>query len=544
MKETKKKRLTRWSRTGVLSLGLTSCLLYSPHSLANNKEALVTAFGHFKEGTYIHALEDLEKIKNERDPLVLGNKEYLKGIIYNRLLRYEEAIDAFYSAKKYGFSIEDFHYELGQAHYANNDLFKARDNFTISYKAGFNKTISLYYMAHITQILEEFKKAKEYYTLLLKITEKEDDPKMSQIAHFQLSECLLSMAEKRNDPESLVVKYVIPHLKKSEATLPNSTLAKDIRTRIAEIEKRFFLNPNVMKNGKMLPEKRLRAKFRHEVRYDSNITLATDIPTAQSLEKETFIHESNFTLAYLLSHSGSFTHTPELRIRNVYNTERQDSTVYLNDTTNITASLDNTYEHQLFGQQASTLFNINHSYIERDRLAKKEKIFFSRATQVYIGEQFRWFNFGPTSIKLKYKDYKAYDKTLHNKTSSISFEQIKSLPSGNMLLILGQYDYIDRYESPNNTTANYLLRFDYLTPNIWNRFTMNTSLSTSFLDTKAQSGTRGLEKTITPSVEFRRNIGKHISTNLGFDFTRNISKDKQNYDYTKHVIRFELSANY
>ncbi len=539
------KRLKTWSLSGVLSLGLMGPILYSPPIYAaTNKQNLVTAFKHFKDGTYIKALEDLENIKRDRDPNVLGNKEYLKGIIYNRLLRYEEAIESFQKSKKYGFKIEDFYYELGQAYYANNDLLKSRAAFSKSFKLGFNKKVSLYYMAHITQIMEEYKKAKAHYTELLKLTEEEKDLKMSQIAHFQLSECLLSMAEKREEPVELVKKYVIPHLKESEKTLPNSPLAKEIRTRITDIERRYFLDPNLMKNGRNLSEKRLRARYRHEVRFDSNITLATDVPTAQSLEKETFIHEDNLNLGYQFSHSGRFIHTPELRLRNTYHTDRDAATVYSNDTLNLTASLDNSYEHTFLGKQASALFNINYTYIARDRNSEKQKIFFSRATTAYIGEKFNFFNFGPTTIKLKYKTYKGYTETLHNRTSSISLEQIKSLSSGNMLLILAQYDYIDRYTDSNSTTANTLIRLDYLTPNIWNGFTLNTSLSTSLLDTKAQSDTRGLEKTITPSVELRRKVGKFLSTNLGFDYTRNISKDKQSFDYTKHVIRFELAASY
>ncbi len=520
-------------------------MVYSPSVFAaNNKENLVTAFKHFKEGTYIKALEDLDHIVRDRDPKVLGNKEYLKGIIYNRLLRYEEAIASFQKALKYGFKIDDFYYELGQAYYANNDLLKSRKAFALSLNQGFNKKVSLYYMAHITQILEEYKKAKEYYTQLLKLTEQEEDLKMSQIAHFQLSECLLSMAEKRPDPENLVVKYIIPHLKKSEETLPKSALAKEIRTRIVEIQRRYFLDPNLMKNGRNLPEKRLSARFRHEVRYDSNITLATDVPTAASLEKDTFIHEDNLNLGYQFSHSGRFIHTPELSLRNTYNTERQEPTVISNDTTNITAQLRNSYEHKLFNQQASILFDIKHSYIARDRNSQDDNIFFARATQFSLGEKFRWFNFGPTTIQLKFKDYKAYSTALDNKTTSISISQMKSLASGNVLLIFAQYDYIDRFNDPNSTTANTLIRVDYLTPNIWNGFTLNTALSTSFLDTKAQSDSRGLEKMISPSIELRRNIGKHINSTLGFDFTRNISKDKQTYDYTKHVIRFELGLSY
>jgi len=544
LKETKNFRLSNRSKSGILSLGLLTSLLYcGPIFAISIKQSLVNAFKHFKSGTYIHALEDLESIKTNSDPKILGNKEYLKGIIYNRLLRYEEAIDSFQKALKLGFKIDDFYYELGQAYYANNDLFKSRKAFSLSHKQGFNKKVSLYYMAHISQIIEEYKKAKEYYIELLKITDSDKDTKMTQIAEFQLGECLLSMAEKREDPEDLVEKYVIPQMSKAVKTARKTPLAKEIQTRITEIKRRYFLDPNLMKNGRNLSNKRLQLRFRHKISYDSNITLATDIPSAQTLQKETFIHEDNLNLGYQFSHSGRFIHTPSIRLRNTYNTDRQTPTVYQNDTMNITGNLNNSYEHTFLGKQASALFNISHTYIGRDHFQIKHKSYFSRATAVYIGEKFNFFNSGPTTIKLKYKDYKAYDHTLNNKTKSISLQQIKAMANNHMLLILAQYDDIYRYNLPYKSTASYLLRFDYLTPNIWNGFTLNTSLSTMFLDTKQQTN-RGLEKTITPSIELRRKVGKYLNTTLGFDFTRNISKDKQNYDYTKHIIRFQIGARY
>jgi hypothetical protein len=69
-------------------------------------------------------------------------------------------------------------------------------------------------------------------------------------------------------------------------------------------------------------------------------------------------------------------------------------------------------------------------------------------------------------------------------------------------------------------------------------------MSLSALDTKEQSATRGTEKTIAPSIEIKKAFGKRISATLGFDYTKNISKDKNSFDYKKNVVRFEVSASY
>ena len=69
-------------------------------------------------------------------------------------------------------------------------------------------------------------------------------------------------------------------------------------------------------------------------------------------------------------------------------------------------------------------------------------------------------------------------------------------------------------------------------------------MSLTFLDTLQQSATRGTEKTYTPSVELRKKINNNMSASIGYNYTRNVSQDKANFDYKKHVVSFELSASY
>ncbi len=501
---------------------------------------LIEAFKNFKTGSYTTALESLKKARGNQ--LVLGTRFYLEGLILNRLQRYDEALISFSKAIRYQNKSEDLYYEYGQALYANSDLVKARIAFKKSVESNFKINSSLYYVAHISQLLEEHKLARNSYIQLIKKTKK--DKKLQQIASFQLSESYLSLAENRDDAARLVDKYVIPGLKKAYGILPKAPLAEDIEKRRKEIERQYGLDPNLMKNGRVLSKDRLNIRFRHEFRYDSNITLATDIPTAASLQKDTFIHETNLNMQYLLQAAGRFTFTPFLRLRNTYHTDRESSTVFKNDTYNITTGLRNTYEHTLFKKQANFIFDVDYVYIGRDSLGVKERPYFSRATSFTFGERFRLFNFGPTTIKYQYKDYYAYTNTLFNKTTSFSIDQIKSTAAGNLFIFLFRADFIDQYNNPTASQDNYLFRTDYLIPEIFPTFTLNLALSVSFLDTLAQKATRGTEKTYTPSVELRKSINKSMSASLGYDYTRNVSLDKSNFDYKKHIVRFELSASY
>lgn len=512
------------------------------HAYAQNysNRHLIEAFKLFKISSYSKALDSLNKARGNKK--VLGTRFYLEGLILNRQQRYDEALTAFEKALKYQNNSPDLYYEFGQALYANSDLIKARVAFKKSADSGFKKESSLYYVAHISQLLEEHRLARDTYVKLIKSTTK--DKKLQQVARFQLSESFLALAENRDDAARLVDKYVIPSLKKAYDVLPRAPLAKDIERRKKEIERQYGLDPNIMKNGRTLSPKRLSVRFQHQFRYDSNITLATDVPTAQSLQADTFIHETNFNMQYLAQAASRFTFTPFFRVRNTYHTDRENSSVFRNDTYNITAGSRNTYEHTAFGKEASFLFDIDYVYIGRSNNGEKVRPFFSRATTFTFGERFRFFNFGPTTIKYQYKDYLAYTETLFNKTNSFSIDQIKAMANGNLLIFLFRADLIDQYNNTNASQNNYLFRTDYIMPEIFPTYTLNLAMSISFLDTLEQSAARGTEKMYTPSIDLRKKINNHMSASIGYNYTRNVSQDKQNFDYKKHVINFELSASY
>ena len=77
-------------------------------------------------------------------------------------------------------------------------------------------------------------------------------------------------------------------MKKALEELPRSALAKDISDRIRELERQYNLDPNIMRNGRPLPEKRWSLGFSQELRHDRNITLGTDVPSSAATQKESF----------------------------------------------------------------------------------------------------------------------------------------------------------------------------------------------------------------------------------------------------------------
>jgi tetratricopeptide (TPR) repeat protein len=513
-------------------------LLHSAH--AYNSPILTQAFKLYKQGHYQQSLESLKNVKGNSE--ILGTRFYLEGVIQNKLQNYQEAILALNKARKRANKAEDLSYQLGQAYYANNDLEKAQRSFQSSFDGQYKAPESLYYVAHIAQLLEKYKMAKIKYKQITKL--KQSPASLKQISYFQLGESLLSMAEEKKENTHLIKKFVLPSMRKAAKLLPKSSMVGEIEKRIKEIEKQYGLDPNVMKNGKILPKTRYKFSFGHEVKYDNNITLSTDLPTSQATQKDSFIHTTSLSGNYLFSFKNRHTSKPSLKLKNVYHTNRDDSTVFQNDSATYTPKIENTYEHMLKGKQASFLYDLEYSYISRDHQGIKNREYYSRALTFGIGEKFNYFSLGASTIKLKYKNYSGHQDSLNNKTKTISMDQTIVTKSGKLWILFFQTDIIDVYNNVTDSTNNFLFRTDFLWPEFYPKYLLNTALAVSFLDTKLQKATRGTEKTINPSIKMTKSINKKLSMVIAYEFTKNISKQTDSFSYTKHVTSMEIKYKF
>tara|TARA_R110002072_G_scaffold276051_1_gene437401 strand:- start:139478 stop:141076 length:1599 start_codon:yes stop_codon:yes gene_type:complete len=516
---------------------ILSTLFISINSYA---EPIAEAFKFYKMGEYQTALKTLNKKMTSRKKL--ATREYLKGVIYNKLQSYDKSIPHFKRAIKLKSKAKDLYYEMGQALYATNALEDARIAFRKSYRAGFKKTSSLYYMAHVSQVLEKHKDAKNIFTQILK--EEKEDFNILQISRFQLAESLLAMATTKNQTERLIADYILPQMEKAIEVDPKSNTASDIRDRIKELQKQYGLDPNIMKNGKNLPEKRWSINFSQDIKYDNNITQSTDLPTSQATQKDSYIFNTELGTNYQYNPNNRFILTPNFRVSNKEHSDRNNSTVFKNDSLSLFYGLKNSFEHTLFKQQASLMLDLDFNYISRDRNSKKSKEFYARSWTVSFGEKFKLSTLGSTTIKFKYKDYQGYLNNLNNKTKTVSINHTLITSSRNIFIFFYQSDFIDNYNDPTSSTDNHLFRTDYLYPNILKGHTLNLAMSVSFLDTKAKQATRGTEKTYTPMFKWTRNVNKYLSTNISYEYTKNRSKDAASFNYTKHVTTFEVSASF
>jgi hypothetical protein len=202
-------------------------------------------------------------------------------------------------------------------------------------------------------------------------------------------------------------------------------------------------------------------------------------------------------------------------------------------------------EHTLLGKMATLNFDIEHNVTNRDREAKKDKIFYGRATTFVLGEKFKYFNFGDSTLKFKRKAYDGYDPTGSGDydSTTLQISQVMMRPNGDLAIFLFINDYTRMIKDSSQDTDSYLFRVDYIIPTFYHGFGLHLAMALTLLDTKEQSADRGTEKTYTPSIELTKKISSNVSYALAYDYTK---KDSLNdsYSYKKQTFTFELKLKF
>jgi hypothetical protein len=496
-------------------------------------------YQYFQSGQYPKALSALEKIHVDENSL--SSKAYLSGLSYSRMQEYDKASAQFEIAIKYKNDSVDLYYEYGQALYASNELKKAREAFKISAEKQFNRPASLYYVAHISQILENFDLARDYYLMVVK--EKSSDAKMKQIAYFQLGETMLAIArEKSKTPDDLVRrvdKFILPMFASALKQDKNSTLAMEINQRTSEIMVEFGLDPNLLINGRRINPKRYGGYIAQRVRYDNNVTLVNEENNVQQSTKNSAIFETEGYAKYDFALKKRYIVSPEARFIYTKYANQSDSDVYQNDAFTFNAALKNKYEHTIKDLPASLIFDFDYAYTQKDWHAQKKKEYYANSKTLTLGESFSYFAIGDTTLRIKRRIYDGANSDISNHTTSINGDQTFFLKNHHLLLAFAEASFIDNYNSEETSTNTYMVRFDYIIPEIRPLYTLDIALATTMTDTKEQKSTRGTEMSWNPSIDFARDLNSNARISLNYDFTKNTS-DSTSYAYSKHVITAEF----
>ncbi len=517
------------------------CSLLSFQLSAN--ENLVEFYKYFKTGQYASALTELESLSFNQNSV--ANKEYLKGLTYSRLQEYDKAAIAFRKSIENGNTNPDIHYELGQALYANNDLKKSRAAFYKSSEVKYNTETSLYYVAYISQMLEEYEIAVETYTSILKSNKA--DSKLKQITRYQLAESMLMVArEKSPSPDDLknrVSRFIIPMLQKAYEQDKTSQVSIEINGRLNEILKEFDLDPYTMKNGRKISSKPWALNFGLKSKFDDNISLTNQENNTSASFRESFIWETEAYARYETQFKKRVITAPEVRLTYVEHSDQQNSAVYQNDSMTLNINIKNKYEHLYNQMPASFIFDLDTSRVYKDYNSQKTRDFYAQAYTFTFGESFTYFKIGDSSIKFKYKIYNGENSQINNYTKTLSFDQIFFLPNNQLLVALLDASFTDNYNNSTSNTNSYLLRLDYIIPEIAPTYTLNLALATTLTDTLEQQTTRGHELMINPSVDLTKQINQNQKLSVSIDYTK-ADSDSVVYRYNKTVTTLEYKISY
>lgn len=500
-------------------------------------------YKHFKNGQYPQALHALESIDSTNTSST--SKAYLSGLSYSRMQEYDKAIIQFEIAISEKNNSADLYYEYGQALYAANELKKARIAFKTSAEIKFNRPASLYYVAHISQILEEHEMARDYYTLAIR--DKGSDAKMKQISQFQLGETLLSIARARSDqPADLlrrVERFILPMLTSAYNLDKRSTLAPEINQRISEVMQEFNLDPNILANGRKLNPQRYSGYLSQKIRLDDNVSLVSEENNVQQSKKSSFIFESEAYGSYDFVLKKRFIISPEARLTFTQHSNQTEPEVYQNDSFVMNFALKNKYEHKIKDLPASFIFDIDYSHTQKDWQAQKKKENYAKSTTFTVGESFNYFNFGDTTFKLKRKNYIGVNEQISNHTTVVSADQIIFLPIQHLVVALFEADFIDNFNAPSTNTNTFLFRLDYIIPEIFPTYTLGAAFATTMTDTLEQKATRGTEFSWNPSIDIAKDLTDKSKISFNYDYTKS-SSDSPDYAYGKSVFTTEFRYSF
>jgi len=520
----------------VLYISFLSTFLYSETAIENY-------YRLFKNGDYQNAQKSLLNSKLELNQP--GLFYYLKAITYNKLQSYDQAAINFKKAIEFNYEASDLYYEYGQSLYAMNDLKNARIAFKKSSELHFNRLASLYYQAHISQILEEFTEAQKVYQEILK--DKKCDQNFEQLSKFQLAEISLALLRQseisKEKKEVEVEKRILIQYKNALNVSLKSKMANDIEVRIDEIQREFHLDPNILKNGRRINPKRFNAYIDVKAKYDNNVTNTSLENDRQQSKKESILIETEAEVRYDLIYKKRFVSTPVVRINYGQYLNQEDKLVYQNDSVSFYGSLKNKFEHTIFNDPASLIFDVDLSKTYKDYEQNHTKKSYADALTFSIGESFSIFSFGDTTLKFKLKKFQAYNSLLNNKTKIVTLDQSAMFSNSHLMIFLIEADLVDNYNSPISSSNAYTLRLDYIIPEIFPKYNLTLSLANTFTDTLEQSQQRGLETTINPSLELSREMNRRLRFMINFDYSINSSKSDI-YSYKKSITTFELKYSF
>lgn len=507
-------------------------------SQAGDQKIFQTSSKLFSQGKYsavVTELSIIEKMSN-LNKATLGLIAYWKGICYNRIQDFPQAIASFDLALSYDYRPVDIHYEYGQALYASEKMQEARIQFRESLKKKFKRAICLYYIGYISREVGDRKKAVTFFKAIGKLPP-EETKDVLQAAEFQIGDVYLDQVEKSRDAFKAVETYVIPQYKRALAIDESSNLAKPIREKIMDLQRKYDLMMFNLRNGRPVlnPPHFLRAALENGI--DTNVTFSPEETTIAKSKQSSGFTKGDIIGRYTYYLQNWASISPEVRFNYTYYHNRVPE-IYRNDNYLVAPALRTSFEHTLWKKPASTLLDYDFSQAQRDVNAEKKLVFSSRSHTFMLGERFNYFSKGESILRLRYRLFDSFSDPSDSKAISLVYEQVVAL-SENTLLFYGSYDRT-RVTNDVFDTDSFTFRTDFIMSRIGSIGTPSFGLGLTSTDPVNNSSERGRELLINPNFRLSKIFAKRWRGNLKYDYTDNQSKDEDGFAYKKSVYSVEI----
>jgi tetratricopeptide (TPR) repeat protein len=515
-------------------------LLMSLTAHAQDRSIFSTAASQFSQGKYLATLEELKTIESslatQADKQTQGLIQYWKGICYNRLQEFSDAIASFDKSLGMDYVPADIHYEYGQALFAAEKLSEARLQFRESLRRKFKRGVSLYYIGHISKELGERKKAYTFFRSIHKL-DRAEAKEVEQAAEMQIGDIYLEQTEKRPDAFRTIESYVIPQFQRAYELDKESSLAPLIQDKIVKLQRKYDLILFQMRNGRPTLNPPYFMRVSQEFGQDTNVTFSPAGTTITTSRQASLYLKTDLIGRYTFYYKDFLSISPEVRFNHTYYFNRVPE-IYRNDNYLMAPAIRTAYEHTLWKRPASVLVDYEYSEARRDVNAKEKLEFSSRAHTFMMGERFNYFDAGESIIRLRHRVLDSYLSSSDSKTSSLVFEQLKSYELSTLLFYIS-YDRM-RVNDVRFDTDSLTFRTDIILGRVRDWFTPSFGLSLTSTDPINDRVNRGREFLINPSARLSRTFKRNWRANLRYDYQKNDSKDKDNFAYTKSIYALEL----
>lgn len=525
----------------------TTGLISVPQASAGLKESFSEIYRLYNNGAYSQAAHDLEAIRTadlSRDEKIA--LAYWKGLCFSKMQTFDRAVTSLQEAVQLGGDYKDLNYELGQALYASQSLRPALAAFEKSVIAKYKTGPSLYYKGFINQILEDYSVAISTYKAILRLPDDPDKVKEGSLLQIAELELNTAMAEKDLTKRKVrLAKRVIPAFQDVIDYVDSGPAADEARRSL------LALQPQVVglvgytgykddgpkfRNGISMPGRFWSARAVQDLKYDSNVIFRANDAILSVSNAASFVSRTDVDGRYDFVMNRRYVLSPEVDVNYILNLDRTEAAVYTNDTLSTTVYLRSRLEYTAFSAPSAMNLDLEYNYSLRDYLRQYTLPYFSSYLNLTYGNRVQLLSIGSTAFNLNTKWFYSWDPGQYAFNPAVVLTQNFNLGKAALTESLS-YGYNFNYAG-----THFYDRVDYRVTSVLNipeffwRSSLSIMLDVTFVDTKNQYATRGLEKTISPSVTLTRNFKGSLSANLNYSYTNNISLDTVSYAYSKHVI--------